>query len=418
MDETKYSREIISIENKKAIIKTHKNGKMKKALAKGCNYLPEVNKIFHKKFDSFKNKYRKLNEGKNQEKNPISTQTIVKHTTESSETEVKYNKKTSKKHGRKEEKKNNRLKSLEEKFYIIEDELMSFYKDFCLLNYGKEVFVSEIRNTFIKMCQDIFKFSNDEGCFGIKERIKEKLNEIGFILLERTLSCDNQLEEFYLYQDIFNLVNDINILTRYMENFPSDKAIPEKMIRNVLEDNNKIKVSLIIDLIKKLFSCKSSKAELDFLRNCNIDIICNLKFSADNRNDAFNWYNNSSDEWDNKARFYWNVIGNLNRQDADEVSEIIHSKCVEKLILHETEDMLIEKSVELMNSDVTNGLYQTMVGILLSQLDGEKLEKITSAKINYKNKLMTMDINVDFAANGAKSLWRRRESTLEESEKL
>lgn len=253
------------------------------------------------------------------------------------------------------------------------EQIIDFYNHFIQRRLSDNDFNNSVlTETFLRICEDLYKFSKDEEKQNIGDSsIQKTLDSIIPSLIQsiskvKTDSRKNlYIKLNIIYQDLFKFTSCIDtkmaLLNAYINNpdFPIVRYIIDDALNNKinLQDKNK---TLVINYIEKKYKQIHDNDEfdqdLDYLKEQNSAFIKNTNFPENIRKKAFNWYFNSEIiDNDKKNEFCWEIIDFIDKLDSLYDYNEIYDKCEEYLIINETEDKILKNLEKLMDSAVSNG---------------------------------------------------------------
>lgn len=246
-------------------------------------------------------------------------------------------------------------------------------------------------NTFLEICRDLHDLSETENLQNIANNsIQEKLNSIIADLITAFLNAEQKnknsqraytpghlIKLHHLYQNLFKYTSYIetkrNLLDAYKnENYPIAEYIIEDALNNEITLQDEYK-DFIIDYIEHKYKQKqeiNDEFNLNYLKNQNSAFIENTNFPENIRKKAFDWYFYSEIiDNDKKNKFCWKIIEFIDKQnDLDSCYSEIYDACENHLIIHETQDNILEKLGKLLDPDKSkkhivtfmNGVYNNI----------------------------------------------------------
>lgn len=313
------------------------------------------------------------------------------------------------------------------------EQIIDFYNHFIQSRLSDNDFdTSVLTESFLRICEDLYKFSE-----------KEKKQNIGDSSIQKTLdsiipsliksiskvetgnqnlqqSQDSRKDLYFklnrIYQDLFKFTSCIDtkiaLLKAYINNpdFPIVRYIIDDALKSNtnLEDENK---NFIIDYIEQKYkqiqeiNDEFDENNLEYLKNQNSAFIKNTNFPENIRKKAFDWYFNSEIiDNDKKNKFCWDIMEFIDKQDSlyDSCYHDIYNACETHLIIHETQDNILEKLEEFMDPAVSKGRIVSFInGVFYNIPDNN----FSATAENYKN---ILDKKETFSTYNKKP-WKERE---------
>lgn len=301
------------------------------------------------------------------------------------------------------------------------EQIIDFYNHFIQRRLSDNDFDKNVlTETFLRICDDLYKFSEDEEKQNIGDSSIQKTLDSIIPSLIRSFSkvetgnqnlqqSQDSRKDLYIklniiYQDLFKFTSCIDskiaLLKAYINNpdFPIVRYIIDDALKSNtnLKDDNKAFVIDYIEQKYKQIQENNNEFDLEYLERQNSAFIKNTNFPKEIRKKAFNWYFNSEIiDNDKKNEFCWEIIDFIDKLDSLYDYSEIYNKCEEYLIINETEDKILENLQEFMNSDESKGRIDSFInGVLNSNIQnnffsvkaGKYVEKFDKKTIPTYNK--------------------------------
>lgn len=306
------------------------------------------------------------------------------------------------------------------------EQIIDFYNNFIQRRLSDNDFdTSVLTESFLRICDHLYNFSEKEKKQNIGDSsIQKTLDSIIPSLIQSfsKVETENQnlqqsqdsrkdlyFKLYIIYQDLFKFTSCIDtkeaLLRAYINNpdFPIVRYIIDDALKSNtnLEDENK---DFVIDYIEQKYKQIQEINDLDYLTRKNSAFITNTNFPENIRKKAFNWYFNSEIiDNDKKTNFCWEIIEFIDKQNnLDSCYSEIYNDCEKYLIIHETQDNILEKLKILMNSAVSKGHIVPFISGVFHKIQNNYFS-LTATE--YTNNL---GINAPFSTYNAEP-WKERE---------
>jgi len=288
-------------------------------------------------------------------------------------------------------------------------QIIDFYNHFIQRRLSDNDFDTSVllTDTFLRICTDLYIFSEDEKKQNIVDSsIQKTLDSIIPSLIpsfSKVKTGNQNLQQSQdsnlniIYHDLFEFTSCIDtkkaILEAYINNpdFPLGRCIIDDALKsntNLKDDDKACIITYIEQKYKQIQIQENNNDNLDYLTKQNSAFIKNTNFPENIRKKAFDWYFNSEFiENDKKTEFCWDIIEFIDKLDSldDSCYDDIYNDCEKHLIIYETEDKILKKLETFMNSDLSKGRIVSFINGVV----GKKIhnDNFLAKALKYKEKL-------------------------------
>ena len=288
------------------------------------------------------------------------------------------------------------------------EQIIDFYNHFIQRRLSNNDFDKNVlTETFLRICDELYEFSENEEKQNIGDSSIQKTLDSIIPSLIRSFSKvetgnqnlqqsqDSRKDLYFklnrIYQDLFNFTSCIDtkiaLLNAYINN--PDFPIVRYIIDDALESNTNLKddnKAFVIDYIEQKYKQiqeNNNEFDLEYLERQNSAFIKNTNFPKEIRKKAFNWYFNSEIiDNDKKNEFCWEIIDFIDKLDSLYDYNEIYNECEKYLIINETQDKILEKLQEFMDSDESNGRIVTFINGVFDNIPDNNF---SATAVKYKN---------------------------------
>ena len=311
------------------------------------------------------------------------------------------------------------------------EQIIDFYNHFIQRRLSDNDFNNSVlTETFLRICEDLYEFSENEEKQNIGDSsIQKTLDSIIPELIHsfsKVKTGNQNLQQSQdsrkglyikldiIYQDLFKFTSYIEtkkaLLEAYNNNpdFPIARYIIEDALKsnpNLKDDNKTFVIDYIEQKYKQIQIQENNNDDLDYLEKQNSAFITNTNFPENIRKKAFNWYFEYENvDNDKKNKFCWDIIKFIDKQDSlyDSCYHDIYKACETHLIIHETQDNILEKLEEFMDPAVSKG---RIVSFINGVFDNIPDNNFSATAEKYKN---ILDKKETFSTYNKKP-WKERE---------
>lgn len=288
-------------------------------------------------------------------------------------------------------------------------QIIDFYNHFIQRRLSDNDFDTSVllTDTFLRICTDLYIFSEDEKKQNIIDSsIQKTLDSIMPSLIpsfSKVKTGNQNLQQSQdsnlniIYHDLFKFTSCIDtkkaILVAYINNpdFPLGRCIIDDALKsntNFKDDDKACIITYIEQKYKQIQIQENNNEDLDYLTKQNSAFIKNTNFPENIRKKAFDWYFNSEFIDNNKkTKFCWDIIEFIDKLDSldDSCYDDIYNDCEKHLIIYETEDEILKKLEKLMNPDLSKGRIVSFInGVVCKKIHNDNF---LAKAIKYKEKL-------------------------------